>query len=189
MSFSKYLNDQQLAAIGRVAVESAWLETAIERYISRLSRLSRKNTEALLDGRMMSFKIETLKMFGKAATKDPNKRNEFFDLMTDIAAANRDRNTVIHGLWGAGMPKTEIDGLSDFLFPYEVEAKKRTSPGNFKTMKASEIDRVADAVAASTWRLMSFGSENWLQYLTPSERRREMLVQELLRRLSESPTP
>lgn len=186
MSFSQHLTDNQLAAIGRVAVESAWLEAAVERYISRLTRLSKRNTAALLKGRMMSFKLETLDMLGQGATKDPARRREFAELMKHIKAANDDRNDVIHGLWGMGSPKSSIEGLTGFLFPYEAEAQRRTRKGNLRTMKASEIDRAANAVTESTWKLISFGANNWLQYFTPSERRRELIVQQLLHQLEQS---
>lgn len=171
--FASCLSDPQLQSIGQVAVESAWLERLTEFYIQRLARLNRKSAEALLDGRMMSTKLELLKMFGRARLKDVTTRNEFSDLIGKAIEANRDRNTVIHGLWAKeGKTKNALRNLVGM-----AEATKRTSPGNFKTMSATEINRVARDITAAFWLISLFGEKHWP---TPKQRRNEALLREWL---------
>jgi len=180
--FAECLSDPQLQAIGQVAVESAWLERLVEFYIQRLARLTRKKTEAFLDGRMMSTKLELLKLFGRASLKNAADRHEFSDLIRIALDANRDRNTVIHGLWAKG--RKSKNALRNAVGI--AEATKRTSPGNFKTMSALEIHRVARDVAGAFWVLSLFGDTHWP---TPKQRRNEVLLREWLNRGRTRPIP
>jgi hypothetical protein len=132
---------------------------------------------------MMASKLELLKALGRARLPDEKARNEFSDLIAKIAAANADRNTVIHGLWHQGKPgKNALVHLLD----NSVIAKKRTTPGNFKTMRALEIERVARDVSGALWLLMEFANRHWP---TPKQRRHAKLLAAELRRTKKQPTP
>jgi hypothetical protein len=83
---SSCLSEPQRAAIGLVTAESAWLERGVEHFIQRLARLNRKNTDHLLDGRMMASKLELLKALGRARLKEEGARQEFSDVIAKVAA-------------------------------------------------------------------------------------------------------
>jgi hypothetical protein len=154
------------------------MERAADFYIGRLARLNRKNCEAFLDGRMMSTKLELLKMFGRARLKDTKERNAFSDLIRAAIDANTDRNTVIHGVWSAGKKSKHL--LEDLgTGGPQAVARKRTSPGNYKTMSAHEIDGVARALNKALWLILLFAEEHWP---TAAQKRGKALAEELRRR-------
>lgn len=189
---SRLIEPRYVEDIGRVAIESAWLELTTDMYIRKLARLKRKTAEALLDGRMMGGKLELLKSLGRANLPDTKLRNEFSDIVAAASAANTNRNTVIHGIWSIGKPqkKRKTTALEAMYGPLgEAMAQKRTSPGNYKTMKASEVAAVATALAEANKAILVFAFIHWPKLLTPAQRHRQALAQAILNRAKTQPKP
>jgi hypothetical protein len=190
LSFAKVLTDRQLQALGEVVVEAAWMERIAEYLISKLCRLTPLRVDVLLESKMISSKLEAVRQLGKARLKTDAARQEFFDLIAEAKTANTDRSTLVHGLWTEGRPGI-IDGARGIVAPATV--KKTTSPGNFKTMNATQINEVAKRLNAANWKLILFTEQHWprlsVWYRKPPPPRHKQLARALRNRRSSNATP
>src|SRR5882672_703467 len=107
------LSDDELRAIGCVAVESTYFDVVLDDLIEHLCCLDEHDFRILTAGAQLAAKVEIIKGVTKSKVKSDFKM-EYKKLFDDIGDAVAKRNSVIHGRWGVprltGGPKTAPDG-------------------------------------------------------------------------------
>jgi len=93
------LSTDQLAAIGCIAVESAYLEDTVETIIYNLSGLTREKGEIFIDKFMLDSKLNLLKELSIIKFKSKKRKLFLSELIGEIKSANSERIIAIHGLW------------------------------------------------------------------------------------------
>lgn len=153
------LTDDQLKALGQTAAVSAWAEWALEHFIAGLCRLPRLKVEIIMERKMINDKFEALRLLGRMALKSDSKREEFSRLIGLAQEANKERNVMIHGVWHRDDWTDSKNYLRVLLGGATVY--KATSPGNFKTRRGHEIQKVAHGLYAHMWDLILFLEDNF----------------------------
>jgi hypothetical protein len=77
----------QFAAIGRIAVESAYLEELVEFVIREITRLSSGQMTAVFPGVMLSSKLDILRDLGVLKLRSKKKKDEFIKLIGDTVSS------------------------------------------------------------------------------------------------------
>lgn len=95
------MTNEELAAIGAISVESAYLEMYVDRVIVNLARLSGAEGDAFLGRAMLHAKLTILSKLAelKLAKRSPRRLTEFTKIIANIREQNDKRTTAIHGLW------------------------------------------------------------------------------------------
>jgi hypothetical protein len=143
------LSAEELQAVGCVAVESAYLELALEEILRLVSGLDRATFRAVAGRTSLSSLTtslgELLKRLG-----DPSVATEAAALIMALEEATRARNLVIHGEWSVprivGRPRKGDDRF-DWIREGPASARPRKRG---KTIDASEVMAVARELARLT---------------------------------------
>jgi hypothetical protein len=94
------LTDAEYAAIGRIAVESAYLENLVEILILKLLRVRPEIGSVLLERGMLDYKLTALAKIGeKLLSHEAARQMELAKIISDIRINNDQRTTAIHGRW------------------------------------------------------------------------------------------
>jgi hypothetical protein len=144
------LTDAEYAAIGRIAVESAYLEEFVLALCIRLCRLKRPIGEIVLGRGLLDTRLQNLEAIVEHVLENsPEKLARFKKLISKIRINNDERNTAIHGRWVNATLNDLLSGLS--RNPRAIKARAKTK----KELK------IADAVALSI-RIEASAEELWL---------------------------
>ena len=131
------LTEPHYTALGRVAARGTVLETAIEVIIWHLLTVPPKVGRSITTPLFFDGRLKLLTRLGKHCLHDAASRKELSDILSDVKAANKLRNELIHSLW-----RPNEDGWPE-AFSYTVE--KQTEPKKPpKPWSPGEIGAVAD---------------------------------------------
>jgi hypothetical protein len=118
MSARLLLTQEERAAIGDVAIQSAMLEMNMEMFIRDLTKFDQNMADIFVGRMMFEGKHGILKNLIHLRLKKETKRNikrrkEFDLLMARMSQLNADRVTTIHGYWGfkEGGPFVSLAGM------------------------------------------------------------------------------
>lgn len=139
------LTTEQLAAIGSIAVESAYLEDIVETLIYKLSGLTRKKGEIFLEKFMLDSKLNLLKELGMIKLKSKKRKLVLSELIGEIKQANSDRTLAIHGFWIPG--KITLASIAKGELEQDAKAVRSNSrrQGSLSAHKLADIaKRVSD---------------------------------------------
>jgi hypothetical protein len=154
------LTQEQLAAVGAVAIEATYLEQQLELVLWRLSGLDEHRGPQFTANMQFRSRVEALHVLGRMVLPTTADA-EFQSLIRELDECGVQRNHVIHGTW--------IAGAGDFLELWADGAEKHP-PANAvkkpkykpaKTMAATEIETVACRIAAARDRLGRFYDGHW----------------------------
>ena len=144
------LTDEQLKAVGCLALESTHLELLVESFIIALA--GKNAGELLVKRKMIDAKIDIFKDLITPEIKNADLKNKFEKLCSDIKSDIVRRNTAIHGEWNSNENKTLSEWLSK-KDNADVVAKRKNSPS---TIKSSEIMGLAHRFSANQDNLIGF---------------------------------
>lgn len=161
------LKEDQLRAIGCVAVESTYLEDFLDNIIQVLCCLDEHDFRVLTAEAPISEKLHVVKMVTKSRLKPEfYKRHQL--LFNSIQQHITDRNTVIHGSWHVPVLRgvkdpTSADGAPKWIAEGKPFAmlKNRGKTGA-KRQDRENIMEIARKLAQSTIDLVKFLSESAL---------------------------
>lgn len=125
------LSQEQLRAIGCLAIEVTRLEEMVGIVIQEVSGLSNADAETFTFGWMLDKKVEAMKTILTPRLKAAGEVDTFADLYARIKDLNTRRNTVIHGRW-------ERTSSTDAV---------AIRTGRTISVKASEVLNVAHGIA------------------------------------------
>jgi hypothetical protein len=154
MAARHILSNDQRAAIGDVVAESVWMETLAAEAIVIFARLSESSIDALLRGKMLDAKLQVLEEITETAVRE-EKRKEFAELVATMRNLNRDRVTVVHGMW---RPKSGGYAISDIAKgkldpPDEVVFHGR---GKERVLTSEQVMDLAKRIGDASHRLIRF---------------------------------
>jgi hypothetical protein len=164
--------EKLLAAIGSVAVESAYLERDIEALLYALTKLDRETGFPIIEKGMIDGKIGLLRAIAEPKLKKRRKwQRKFLDIISRLKITNSDRTTVIHGVW---MPALVIVTLADDFSTESITTGKKGVSRRGKPGKSgAEMDetravQVASAISDARFDLREFAHSAWRIALAPN---------------------
>jgi hypothetical protein len=157
------LSNEQLAALGEIAAESAHLESAVDLMIQVVLKISPEEFDVLINNRMLGAKVDVLKTCGAirlAGKKRKKRRNQFTALMDHIKFLISQRAIAIHGIWGpeGGMK------LGDLVAFWAGAGSAGAAEAKHKkgAMKAAQLEKLAEQFNQAVSDLWAFARNNWL---------------------------
>jgi hypothetical protein len=155
------LTQEQLAAIGCVAIESTYCEIVVEKLIWQLSGLDDEHGKHFTQNVQLNSRLELLSTLGKMHISDEIHKAEFVKLVSDLKIANTDRNTVIHGSWSSSVRNFLLlwrDGADKHP---PAQASKRRPNKEPITTSADKVIEVAQRIANLKRDLLDFAERTW----------------------------
>lgn len=132
------LTRDELAAIGRVVVESAQLEYTVEVLICELTGLTLKQGAIFLAKGMFASKLDVLSnVVTQWLTDSPELLAEAQALISEMGENNAQRTTVVHGVWS----NTDLIGREG-LIAFQARPYKATKVNRLKESRTVDIDKV-----------------------------------------------
>lgn len=154
-----YCDSKLQAAIGSIAVESAYLERYIETMLYALTKISRDIGQPMIEGTMIGSKLDLLLHVGKVKlAKRPKRLKQFCDLMSRIKQANTDRTIAIHGVWQPEIQNwLRAYAMMDFGKPVATKRGK----GQDTKMSAERAMKIAGEISELHYELHDFAEQTW----------------------------
>lgn len=166
MISEKILTQDQLAAIGSIAVESSIMEHEIDRIIVAMTRLTEKKLIPFMNGKMMQGKLEVVEQLIPMCIKKKSAQTELKNLIGMARTANTRRTSFIHGHW-------LLNVLALYLekpLKGDAVAVNKKKP-LVKPVHAKEAAAVAQEIADVTDALRQFHLEQWVQPILARQRK------------------
>lgn len=157
----EFLTNQQRAAIGDVVAESTWMEEVVAMAISVFTGVSDGSLGALLSGRMIDAKLQILESLAETDAVRPQRREGLRDLVATLRDLNKDRVTVVHGMWE---PESGGYRLGDLFTGRAVaDVVRFRGRGRERLLTTEEVVALADQIGAATRALLGLLRDEWIQ--------------------------
>ena len=154
------LSDEQYAAIGRIAVESAHLESELTTILLKLASAKADVGAIFLDGLMLGRKLELLdSVVATRLIERKEKLPAFEKLICEIRANNTQRATAIHGTWVT----MTLGDLAGGTIPNPRAIKSKTSKTARRELKIDEAKALSVSIRKSRRDLWSLTAKTWPQ--------------------------
>jgi hypothetical protein len=153
------LSDEQLRAVGCLALEATHLEIYIEAIIRGLCEFDENKSKVFLDRLMIGAKTDIMRDLIWPIVRDTPQGNEFKVIYDDIKDLIAKRNTVIHGDWGLNLTVTEMRD-SILTRRGKAIAKRKWKSDE---VKADEVTALAHRFAQRQLDLLTWCFEHVLQ--------------------------
>jgi hypothetical protein len=154
------LTTDQLASIGAVAIECAYLDQTVERLILRVCGMEHDQGKYFTGTMPLDKKLDLLSDLAKQKLP-AEKIGEFTQIISECKLANNDRNTIIHGIWLAATIRMSTEGRK--TPDPTAEAVKLRLRSAALLFPADKVDHAAERLAEAMYQLNRFASENGLQ--------------------------
>lgn len=155
LSSETILTQQQLAAVGCVAIESTYLEQVLERFIWALAGLDEKAGIHFTHKLSVGPRIDLLREL-VLSKLDAQYRDEFGALIGRLKESNERRNTIVHGAWITTVSNVMVlwrDGPEKYD---PALARRRRIGKPDLEFSAVEVIKVAEALSDLRYDLMEF---------------------------------
>jgi hypothetical protein len=131
------VSDFHLRAIGAVAVNWAGVEMVMELTILGLYEISTDRGLVLTANLSFQNKLTMLRILAaQGAVKDKVEAENLLDILKRIEAAGKDRNRIIHGIWGS----SEVQGLATLM---SIRVRGRRLSTTNEKIPLSEVEAAA----------------------------------------------
>jgi hypothetical protein len=156
------LSQEQLAALGEVAANSAELEWMLGFVLMWCLRLNGTQTRAIIGDAMLHRRITLLEVVGDENLPDQAFKGELKKLIERMKDLSSNRNTVIHGTWGAKGAHVGFEDSLDMEFGNKrPESIFADNPKNARKYSAEELRQLADDLDNVRNDLWNFAKEQW----------------------------
>ena len=153
------LTDEQLKAVGCIAIESSNLETYIEAIIRNFLIISESDLDIFIGRLSVGPKADILRDVVKSRLHETAEWHAFLAIYNNIKTAITDRNTAVHGDWGLRLGSDEI------IKRRQQSLAQATRKNSTSTVNASELFNIAVRLANLQMELL-----DWHQaLLVPSD--------------------
>ena len=158
------LTTEQLAALGRIALESAYLESLVDQLIGEIAKLSDEQFRALLPGAMLATKLDILKNLASLKLKSKTKKEKLSSIIAELNHLNSQRNIAIHGLWQS-LEKISFADLAKGASIKTGNAEATLARGKKQPSKlhASKLQAIADGISEYCDQLADFCLLLWIR--------------------------
>lgn len=166
MTSKSVLTTEQLAAIGSIAVESAYLEDFVDFMIAWLAGLPDEQLSILIPRAMLDGKLDILRNLGIIKLRSKRRKEEFQQIIAKLKELNSQRNIAVHGNWQS----KEMHRLSDIGkgIPVQIGNAEARGKKQNSVLHASKLQTVAISIADYREKLFHFCFDTWVN---PSIRR------------------
>jgi hypothetical protein len=131
------VNDHHLRAIGAVVVNWQAIEMVMELTILGLYEISPDRGLVITSNLSFQNKLTILQILAlRGAVTDKDEANNLTDILKRIEAASRERNRIVHGLWGS----SKVQGLAS-LKAIRVRGRRLTTVD--EKISLSEVEDIA----------------------------------------------
>lgn len=164
------LSEQQLAALGRVAIASADLEFILNWMIAVVLKLPVEAHEAIVTPMSLSTKLEVFIKVGMPRIAGKKRKKEFSELGSHLKGLVVKRNIVIHGSWTlAGkvslgdqflLKATDIPARKDLY----IEARNKN-----RAFNAENLQQLANELSAGQTQIWKIARGNWMRVKSPGK--------------------
>ena len=158
-----FLSEDQLAAIGSIAVESSYLESSIDEIICRIAHFDDDLASVFMPNAMMGHKITIIKSLAARSLKTKKKKlSQFTQLMEKVASINSERVAAVHGLWEP--PPSRPSGMMAFFnnLPPDWQATaKNPRKQNAQPLQAARLEHIAAEISKLHLVLHYFALKEW----------------------------
>jgi hypothetical protein len=161
------LTDEQLKAIGSIAVESAYLENLVEFIIAFMTSLSEHQLNILLSRAMLASKLDILRDLGELKLKSKIKKEKLKGIIAQLKHFNGQRTIAIHGQWQS-KEKITLADIGKYIPPGNAEATHKRGKKEPETLHASKLQHIANGIRDYREKLFEFCFSTWIN---PSIRR------------------
>lgn len=166
------LTQDQLAAIGCVAIESTYAEAIIEEIIWALCKLDESHGKHLTNGVQLSNRLDLLATIAKLHTPKEHQPR-ISKIISDFKIATNDRNTIIHGLWVRVLPDGTLAQLGQYPdVKLAAKAEKRRLNLEPLVFSADSVMKVAqklhDLRGDLVWFVEDFWPDAWQRISQPT---------------------
>lgn len=164
LKLSGPLTTEQLAALGSIAMESAYLEDLVDMLIGEIAKLSDAQFRALLPGAMLAAKLGILNDLAILKLKSKAKKEKISSIITNLKHLNSQRTTAIHGQWTSLERLSFADIAKGASFTVgnaeaiHVRGKKQPSK-----LHASRLQDIADGISEYRDQLFHFCLQSWIR--------------------------
>jgi hypothetical protein len=149
------LTEKQLASLGRIAVQSAYLEETIDRMLQALTKLDRKQMRILQPRGMFQTKLDILKSLWDLKLRTKIHKDQLNKIVEDIRNANSDRVKAIHGIW-----RSKSYGAIASLMNLEPDGNAEAIHGSGAPLSAQKMEQLATRLENAHIALAAFYAEN-----------------------------
>jgi hypothetical protein len=164
---SHLLSEKQLAALGSLVVESAFLESLVDDLIQELSRLRDEQYALFTSRAMLAAKLDLLLQLGTMRLRSKRRQTKFSAIIIDLKTLNTERTTAVHGIWEPIYDKGTSDvfmtmSLIPIIVPRKVGARARHARGGkVSGLSAERLDIVAQKISDGAQALRNFSAHVW----------------------------
>jgi hypothetical protein len=151
---SMTLTEEQHAAIGMIAVESAYLEDQIDWMIGHLTKLSSEQQGILISSAKLTNKIDVLRKLGNLRLKSQERKKQFKEILDNLAHQNTQRNIAIHGIWSFADPRITLASLASNQPLGPAFAKH--GPKKENKLRADQLGAIAQKISEGNLKLRKF---------------------------------
>ena len=157
------LTKDQLAALGEVAANSAALEWMLGFVVMWALKLNGRQTRAIIADVMLHRRIILLEAIGdEALDEGTDLKDEFNAIIKRMKDLSSDRNTVIHGQWGAKGSHVKFEDSLDMEFGTKApESIFAENPKNARKYSAEELRQLANDLHSVRLSLWDFARKQW----------------------------
>jgi hypothetical protein len=134
--FDRPVSEEQLIAIGRLAVEAAELESLVECGIWRMLRLTEDIGGLFTTRQSLETKVKTFTRVAQKALSDADIRRRASAIAIRLRDSSRRRNDVIHSVWGSSGAVTRKLG--------DTAVKEVVVPSDAATLNQLAADLYSD---------------------------------------------
>jgi len=184
------LQDGELAALGGVAAESAYLESTVDNAIKAIVWMSDAQYAIFTAKSMLGTKLEMLHSLGELRLKSLKRKKQFLKIMSRLKHLNNERSLAIHGLWEPTYDQSEGMTWHKYFFsdpskwPMRTGSKVRNSRTNeLGPLSTRRLDNLAEDLSVETAALYSFWTDVW------EKRKKRLRVARALVRQRTKPVP
>ena len=155
------LTDDEFAAIGRVAFQSAHLEWEINLLICNLTKLKPNIVGCLLRGQLETkFEIVS-ELLEIKLSRRPKKLEQAKRLISEMRHNNQDRHTVIHGLWTPGGISLRDLARGERWIRKPRTARRSLKDSPIRELTLEQTNALAEKIRQSRNNLLLFEHETW----------------------------
>lgn len=153
------LDEEQLKAIGCVAVESAYLDDFLDTHIQYLSALDESDFRIFINNAQLMAKVDLLRNLSKSRLNGEQFADSHRRAFDEIKEAVTERNKVIHSTWRVERMETVKDQNGELVWiplGKKFATRKNRGKAGFERYEPKNIMDVAVRLDAATRGLAAF---------------------------------
>lgn len=161
------LTGEQLAAIGSITVESAYLESLVETLIREMTKVPDEVLRVMLPGAMLAKKLEIFKEIVSLKTRSKSKKQAFVKIVGRLEELNMKRTIAVHGQWKSLQKFTSFadfaNGLQIEIGNAEATLTPRRGKKQSPRLHADDLQQIADEIGDCRDELFLLALDDWIR--------------------------